>query len=165
MLRIGWIFICLVMLLSIPVSGWGWSWSKDMDDQIIIKPQEAPKQYPSSSVSTKGKTKKLGRRSDAQDLKNPVKQNEESLKFGKLLFDLNCGPCHGVSGRGDGTVAEKFAPTTDLTDEQINERTDGDLYYTIRYGGLSGMPFYRDVMNSDEAWHIVNYIKGVLVKK
>ena len=37
--------------------------------------------------------------------KNPVPADQTSLARGAELFQINCSVCHGLGGKGDGTVA------------------------------------------------------------
>jgi len=46
---------------------------------------------------------------------------------GKALFEVNCGTCHGASGKGDGPLAAALNPKPrDLSAGVFNFDTDGD---------------------------------------
>ena len=87
-----------------------------------------------------------------------VPAQAEDMNGVKLLADA-CAVCHGTSGKGDGIVGKKFIPPTDLTGKYIKMKPDGDIYFTIRYGGLAVMPQYGDAIPPIDRWHIINYIR------
>ena len=41
---------------------------------------------------------------------NPVAMTGDSIAVGKTAFEANCAACHGVSGHGDGPLAQTFNP-------------------------------------------------------
>ena len=75
-------------------------------------------------------------------------------------------PCHGAEGKGGvtGPVATKFIPTPDLTNAALQkQRTDGYWHSYIVAGGAV-MPAYSEALSSEEAWHIVNYLRTIAAK-
>ena len=56
-------------------------------------------------------------------------------------------------------VATKIVPPPDLTNPEIQKaRTDGYWHSYIMAGGAV-MPAYGEALSSQEAWHIVNYLR------
>ena len=97
---------------------------------------------------------------------NPVKTTLDSLTVGKERFQTFCAPCHGAEAKGGvtGPVATKFVPPPDLTNAQLQAgRTDGYWHSYIMAGGAV-MPSYAEAMSSDEAWHIVNFLRSVAAR-
>jgi mono/diheme cytochrome c family protein len=97
---------------------------------------------------------------------NPVKSTPGSIAIGKDRYVTFCGPCHGpeVKGGVSGPVSTKFIPTPDLTNAQLQAgRTDGYWHSYIMAGGAV-MPAYAEAMSSEEAWHIVNFLRSVAAK-
>lgn len=85
-------------------------------------------------------------------MKNPVPMTAQSLAAGKKLYEKNCTPCHGISGKGG------IGP--DLTDEVwIHGGSDGEIYHVITEG-VSGtaMKGFRKEMPDKMRWHLVNYL-------
>ena len=173
--RLAYILIAILLLISEQNLSWGLPWSKDMKDAPSVKPQETiVETTPESSVSIKGEEpipipKNIGElfqaKVKAASLVNPVEATAESLEKGKFFYDTNCFPCHGETGLGDGLVGKKFSPpAANLTTDSIQKQPDGQIFLTITHGSIA-MPFYRDSMNPEERWHLINYIKGVLGKK
>jgi mono/diheme cytochrome c family protein len=99
----------------------------------------------------------------AAKIPNPVKVSAESVAVGKERYQTFCLPCHGPEAKGGvtGPVAVKFVPTPDLTNAQLQAgRTDGYWHSYIMAGGAV-MPSYAEAMSSEEAWHIVNFLRSV----
>ena len=105
-------------------------------------------------------------REAAAKLPNPVKPTADSVTVGKDRFQTFCVPCHGPEAKGGvtGPVAVKFVPPPDLTNAQLQAgRTDGYWHSYIMAGGAV-MPSYAEAMSSDEAWHIVNFLRSVAAR-
>jgi mono/diheme cytochrome c family protein len=102
----------------------------------------------------------------AAKLPNPVKGSPESVAIGKERFVTFCVPCHGPEAKGGitGPVSTKFVPPPDLTNAQLQAgRTDGYWHSYIMAGGAV-MPSYAEAMSSEEAWHIVNFLRSVAAR-
>lgn len=143
-----------------------WSW--DMFSQPSHKAQEEKAlDYPEGTVPTKGSEIKLPawahESEEAKSLKNPVEPTTASIDRGRVMFVTHCATCHGRRGKGDGPVGKKYVPPTDLTSAYVQEKlTEGQIYYTITYGGRAIMPVYSDSLEVEDRWHIVNYIRHAL---
>lgn len=66
-----------------------------------------------------------------------------SLDRGRDLYKVNCTPCHGDQGKGDGPAAAAYNPKprnhTDAT--YMSKLSDQDIAKVIQYGGaIKGMP-------------------------
>jgi mono/diheme cytochrome c family protein len=97
---------------------------------------------------------------------NPVKASPDSVEIGKDRFQTFCVPCHGPEAKGGvtGPVATKFIPTPDLTNAQLQAgRTDGYWHSYIMAGGAV-MPSYAEALSSEEAWHVVNFLRTVAAR-
>jgi mono/diheme cytochrome c family protein len=97
---------------------------------------------------------------------NPVKATADSVEAGKQQFTIFCAPCHGPEGKGGvtGPVATKFIPPPDLSNADLQkQRTDGYWHSYIVAGGAV-MPAYGEALSSQEAWHIVNYLRTLAAK-
>jgi len=94
---------------------------------------------------------------------NPVRASAASIALGRERYVTFCVPCHGAEAKGGvtGLVATKFIPTPDLTNAELQkQRTDGYWHSYIVAGGAV-MPSYGEALSSEEAWHIVNFLRSV----
>lgn len=99
----------------------------------------------------------------AAKVPNPVKPTKESVAIGKERYDVFCSPCHGPEAKGGvtGAVATKFIPPPDITNAELQrQRTDGYWHSYLMVGGAV-MPAYGEALSSQEAWHIVNYLRSL----
>jgi mono/diheme cytochrome c family protein len=97
---------------------------------------------------------------------NPVPRSTASTELGKARFQTLCAPCHGPEAKGGvtGPVATKFIPPPDLTNAELQkQRTDGYWHSYIMVGGAV-MPAYGEALSSQEAWHVVNYLRSLAAK-
>ena len=141
-------------------------WSKDMFTQPSIKAQEdLPPAPPKGIAPFQRKEKGIMNRWDAAALQNPVTSDSRSVARGKAVFETYCLVCHGATGAGDGIVGKKFLTPTDLSGSYVQEKPDGDIYYTITYGGLAVMPRYGDAIPPEDRWHLINFIRTLEKKR
>jgi mono/diheme cytochrome c family protein len=145
----------------------GFRWLNNMTQTARVVPGERVFAMPSGSVP-RGSRPIIPKeqRDVAAKLPNPVKATESSLAVGKQHYQTFCVPCHGAEAKGGvtGPVATKFIPTPDLTNAELQrQRTDGYWHSYIVAGGAV-MPSYGEALSSQEAWHIVNYLRSLAQK-
>jgi putative copper export protein/mono/diheme cytochrome c family protein len=83
-----------------------------------------------------------------------------SITRGGGIYVVHCAACHGVSGAGDGPLAAGTpVRPADLTASHIFEHSDGDLFWWISNGIVTGgMPGFADQLDERERWDIINFI-------
>lgn len=92
-------------------------------------------------------------------LVNPTPPTEASIENGHKYYQINCVPCHGDSGMGDGPVTKYGMPGINLMTDMTKGRSDGYIFGMIRNGrGL--MPPYNRIEEMDR-WDVVNYLRGL----
>jgi mono/diheme cytochrome c family protein len=136
----------------------------NMTQTSRIQPGERVFAMPAGVVSRGGQVVIPREQRDvAAKIQNPVKATRASVALGKERFDVFCVPCHGSEGKGGvtGPVATKFIPPPDITNAELQrQRTDGYWHSYIMVGGAV-MPAYGEALSSQEAWHIVNYLRAL----
>src|SRR4051812_41159072 len=90
---------------------------------------------------------------------NPTPMSPASLTNGRKYFQVNCQPCHGDKGMGDGPATKYGMPGINLMTDVTKSRTDGYIFGMIRNGrGL--MPPYNRIEEMDR-WDVVNYVRAL----
>jgi mono/diheme cytochrome c family protein len=139
-------------------------WVNNMTQTVRIQPGERVFAMPAGVVPRGGQVVFPREQRDvAAKVPNPVKATTESAAIGKERYAIFCGPCHGPEAKGGvtGPVAAKFIPPPDLTNAELQrQRTDGYWHSYIMVGGAV-MPAYGEALSSQEAWHVVNYLRSL----
>jgi cytochrome c553 len=94
--------------------------------------------------------------------KNPLSSNPETIKTGKEAFSHYCVVCHGLDGQNTGVpFADRMSPPVpSLASKDVQAYTDGQLKWVIDNGiGPAGMPASREILNDDEIWSIVIFLR------
>jgi S-disulfanyl-L-cysteine oxidoreductase SoxD len=159
------------VLLVMLVYGLGLWWGDvHMAQQPAVGPQQALVQLPAGSIP-RGRSEPFWRpagldelvmaRLDAARTANPIAVDARSLERGAFVYETHCRVCHGVEGRGDGSVGQLFVPPpTDLTLPYVQSQLDGQLFYTVSYGSLI-MPKYHHAITIEDRWHVVNHLRNM----
>lgn len=98
---------------------------------------------------------------------NPFPDTAENIHRGRLNFANYCVVCHGLDGQKTGVpFAERMSPPVpDLNSENVQRYTDGQLKWIIDNGiAPSGMPASKGVLNEDEIWQIVVFLRHLPAK-
>ena len=86
---------------------------------------------------------------------------------GEGLYGQNCASCHGMNGRGDGTLARelsKLPPAIGTFAWQV-QRSDSEMAVVIRQGVAgSPMPPMRTLTTADEQ-EIVAYLRSIAIRQ
>ena len=142
-------------------------WNDNMTQTPRIVPGERVLRMPSGVVPRGGELIVPREQRDvAAKAPNPVRMSEASLAIGREHYTTFCAPCHGAEGKGGvtGPVATKFIPPPDLTNPELQkQRTDGYWHSYIVVGGAV-MPAYGEALSSQEAWHVVNFLRALAKK-
>jgi mono/diheme cytochrome c family protein len=94
---------------------------------------------------------------------NPIAPGPDVVARGKHAAQLNCVPCHGTGGKGDGPAAAALkSKPADWTSPAVQADPDGDLFWKIT-NGRGAMPPWKHVPEP-ERWAIVHYIRSLKAK-
>ncbi len=97
-----------------------------------------------------------------KDWKNPIEDSEENGQIGEEHFQHHCMICHGLDGHNTGVpfASKMDPPVPDLASSDVQEYTDGQLKWIIQNGiAPSGMPSWQGILDDDEMWHIVAFLR------
>jgi mono/diheme cytochrome c family protein len=166
----------LAMTLPVVLLFGGCSWFTDFKEQPKIDPWEtaadtiAFRGNPQGSVPIYGtvapgyaydRAPLPGAIKAMAGLSNPTPADPASVNRGRLQFQVNCAPCHGSLGMGNGSVVKYGMPPIPIGagTRAANEYTDGYIFGMIRNGrGL--MPSYNRIEEADR-WDLINYLRSI----
>ena len=97
-----------------------------------------------------------------KDVKSPLADTAKNQNEGAEHFQHHCQICHGLDGHATGVpfAQQMSPPVPDLSAKDIQDYTDGQLKWIIENGiGPSGMPAWKGILEDDEMWKIVTYIR------
>ena len=97
-------------------------------------------------------------------LQNVTPDTDATVEQGKKWFNVYCTPCHGVDGKGVGSITDVYMPAPNLTEAAYRARKDGFFFHRITFGAQAIMPGYGHATTALERWQIVRYLR-VLQKK
>jgi len=172
------LFILMLLVVGAAAGAWGAAivvrWNDNMTQTARIMPGERTATTATGVFSMPPGVVPRGgdliipreQRDVAAKQPNPIKVSEGSVAIGKERYATFCAPCHGPEGKGgtSGLVATKFIPTPDLTNAELQkQRTDGYWHSYIVVGGAV-MPAYGEALSTQEAWHIVNFLRSIAQK-
>jgi S-disulfanyl-L-cysteine oxidoreductase SoxD len=133
-------------------------WDIDMYRQESLKSNEVNRAPVKGTVAVGRKPFSMSVAEAEKNLKNPVALSFNSAWRGQRLFNSNCVPCHGVTGRGDGEVSKSLVGVPNILTDLYKQRTDGRIFAIIHHG-QNAMPRYGFKFSEDEKWDIVNYVR------
>ncbi len=94
--------------------------------------------------------------------RNPFPPSAENVRAGQQDFSHYCVACHGLDGQGTGVpFAQAMSPPVpSLASSEVQGFTDGQLKWIVENGLFpSGMPAARGILNDDEMWRIVLFLR------
>lgn len=94
--------------------------------------------------------------------KNPFPPDRSSIIRGKNSYNIECARCHGETGKGNGPAVvrlDKVLPP-DLTNDEVQNQSDGELYWKISEGRRP-MPYKKKALTDDQRWDVINYLRSL----
>jgi mono/diheme cytochrome c family protein len=135
-----------------------------------------PKAYFTTGANNNAAVKAPGAFSDAPDYFNtgkfadvygdgiPAEAGEVNRAFierGHERFNVNCSPCHGATGAGNGIVKQLGLSTVaTLQDARIRSMPDGQIFNTITRG-KNTMGAYGSNITVEDRWAIIGYLRAL----
>jgi len=99
--------------------------------------------------------------SSYRQLRNPIPPSAENIRRGMEHFSDHCATCHSNDGGGQSFFGKGLYPKPpDLRAAGTQNKSDGELYYTIQNGvRLSGMPAFSEAHTAEKTWRLVLFIR------
>jgi mono/diheme cytochrome c family protein len=96
-----------------------------------------------------------------RQLRNPIMPSTENIRRGMEHFSYHCATCHSNDGSGHTQFGRGLYPKPpDLRAAGTQNKSDGDLYYTIDNGvRLSGMPAFSEEHTAAQTWRLILFIR------
>ena len=96
------------------------------------------------------------------EVKKPWLPTPELIANGKRLFTMNCTPCHGPNGEGNGPAAIALNPKprnfTQVSGWK-NGRKPSQIFKTLKTG-LGSMPSFAQ-LPMDDRWSLTHFIESL----
>ncbi|PLW94795.1 MAG: hypothetical protein C0591_11995 [Marinilabiliales bacterium] len=120
---------------------------------------EMPFPYPGATIAERA----ANQAKSGLEVQNPLVVNGEVLANGKAHYDIFCISCHGKNGKGDGYLFTSGlfpAKPTSLVEPYVQSKPDGEIFYVITYGSISGLmgPHGTQIQPKDR-WSIISYVR------
>jgi mono/diheme cytochrome c family protein len=94
--------------------------------------------------------------------RDPFPATAENIRAGQENFSHYCFVCHGLDGQNTGVpfAGRMSPPVPPLNSKSVQSYSDGQLKWIIENGiSPSGMPASKGILNDDEIWQIVLYVR------
>jgi len=93
---------------------------------------------------------------------NPLPVTATLLQRGRERFDIDCTPCHGALGDGNGMTKKLglMPAVANLQDKRIVEMADGEIFNTITRG-KNLMGAYGPIVPVEDRWAIIAYLRAL----
>ena len=83
------------------------------------------------------------------------------LERGQQRFDINCSPCHGRLGDGDGIIVQRGFPHPPSYYSEALRNAPNQHFYDVITHGYGVMYSYADRVEPADRWAITAYIRAL----
>jgi mono/diheme cytochrome c family protein len=160
----------------------GWEYARNMYDPIAYNQDQPNRNFANGSTAQTPPAHTVPVGFDKYELPNtkegyeasaalvnPLVANGTNLVAGKKLFNVNCAPCHGEQGDGQGHIvkldkgisavpAYHGADAISSRGGLMKDMPAGKIYHTIYYG-LNAMGSHASQLSPTERWEVVMYVQ------
>jgi len=106
-----------------------------------------------------------GKVNDAVATGFPFPITREILDRGRERFNINCNPCHGLGGDGDGMIVQRgFRRPPTFHDDRLRNIPVGYFFQVITNGFGVMYPYGYRVTPRDR-WAIISYIRALQLSR
>jgi mono/diheme cytochrome c family protein len=95
----------------------------------------------------------------------PFAVDGELLSRGQQRYEVFCLPCHGITGAGNGFVAQRgsFAVPS-LHDQRLRDAPEG-YFFDVITNGIGRMYEYGSRVEERDRWAIIAYIRALQLSR
>jgi mono/diheme cytochrome c family protein len=97
--------------------------------------------------------------------KTPPAITPQLVKRGQERFTIYCSPCHGVSGDGDGVIAQRGFPRPPSYFSANLRAAPAQHFYDVITQGYGVMYSYAARVEPADRWAIVAYIRALQLSR
>jgi mono/diheme cytochrome c family protein len=83
------------------------------------------------------------------------------LERGRQRFDIDCAPCHGRTGEGDGMIVQRGFPRPPSYYSEKLRAAPNQHFYDVITRGYGVMYSYADRVVPADRWAIVAYVRAL----
>lgn len=95
----------------------------------------------------------------------PFELTEAVLEEGRFQYESFCMPCHGLSGYGDGIVAQEgFPPPASYHTDELRARPVG-YFYEVITDGFGVMYSYASRIQPEDRWAVAAYVRALQISQ
>jgi len=91
---------------------------------------------------------------------NPIPLTAATLERGRDRYDTNCRHCHGIRGRGKGSLTSAFPKAPSLHGKKLRAWTDGRIYHVLTVG-QNAMPAHARQIGREDRWQTIHYVRAL----
>ncbi len=100
-------------------------------------------------------------RDDTAQPPSPPPLTMALLQRGQQRFNINCSPCHGRTGEGDGTIVQRDFPRPPSYFSEKLRKAPNQHFYDVITHGYGVMYPYADRVEPADRWAITAYIRAL----
>ena len=100
-------------------------------------------------------------RDDSLHPPSPPSTSMALLERGRQRFDINCSPCHGRTGDGNGMIVQRGFPHPPSYFSEKLRAAPNQHFYDVITHGYGVMYPYADRVAPDDRWAIIAYIRAL----
>jgi mono/diheme cytochrome c family protein len=100
-------------------------------------------------------------REDAANPPAPPPVTMALLERGQQRFDINCSPCHGRTGEGDGMIVQRGFPHPPSYFSEKLRSAPSQHFFDVITHGYGAMYSYADRVEPSDRWAIAAYIRAL----
>ena len=131
----------------------------NMANQPRMKPYEVP--YGSQVDWPMKPPPNAIARDDQSKPPSPPAVSMALLERGRQRFDIDCSPCHGRTGEGDGMIVQRGFPRPPSYFSEKLRNAPNQHFYDVITRGYGVMVPYGDRVEPADRWAIVAFIRAL----